>query len=84
MNSLVEVNDVDKQIKGGMNYLVKQLSAPSDLPRRRIELASTMETRHPPSHTTRNVLSANCRDELYQRGWAQWNDSRVDVEEQLR
>ena len=25
-----------KQIKGGMNYLVKQLSAPSDPPRRRI------------------------------------------------
>ena len=28
-----------KQIKGGMNYLVKQLSAPSDPPRKRIGFA---------------------------------------------
>ena len=33
-----------KQIKGGMNYLVKQLSAPSDPPRRRIGFGGDDET----------------------------------------
>ena len=33
-----------KQIKGGMNYLVKQLSAPSDPPRRRIGFGGDDDT----------------------------------------
>ena len=33
-----------KQIKGGMNYLIQQLSAPSDPPRRRIGFGSNGDT----------------------------------------
>ena len=40
-------NDV-KQIKSGMNYLVKQLSAPSDPPRRRIGFGGDDDTPNKP------------------------------------
>ena len=36
-----------KQIKGGMNYLVKQLSAPPDPPRKRIGFGGDASTAKP-------------------------------------